>query len=418
MNHRNVLLFAPALAACLGQPARPHGDGPPIAAGSTLSHHNTVADLNDDGYDDLILWGSEVGTDDHPLIFVYFGGDPLENPDLRLDLHVPIDGVTAPDHQFGFVQAVSFFASGDTRGLATLSQECLGTTVDTCTSQHELGGLVTATGRTLGPWQHTDPALQRPYARDGDRAWATLRDTVTSYPARELLIGEAFQGFSWIAPPSPTADSTSYGFEIPEPGDYVSDLITLPGATGGGQDLLVIASGAVYRTIGDRTTPGVDLQDTTFKVGPRVPYPDASTGNRHTHARADAGHLLAVIDSQFTADLQLVDLPPTGDPLTYSIGAAVPADDFVIANLGGGPQLDLAAISSSNLGVYQDLTLAATGLSPPADILGTRDDLSGYDQVAVGNFFGDVQLELYVISSTHPDYPPRCYHLGATLAPC
>ena len=81
-----ALVFA--LTGCLSEPVRPHGVGLPIVAGSVVRHKMVTGDLDNDGYDDLVLFGNNAAPQVNPTLFVFFGGETLENPDLRIPVAV------------------------------------------------------------------------------------------------------------------------------------------------------------------------------------------------------------------------------------------------------------------------------------------------------------------------------------------
>jgi hypothetical protein len=113
----------------------------------------------------------------------------------------------------------------------------------------------------------------------------------------------------------------------------------------------------------------------------------------------------------------VLDVPPTGDTVFYHLTPTSQVDDVAIADLGGGSALDVVALQSGTLGVYEDLELA-NDTATPAHTIGDRDPLVGYDMLAVGNFHGDGQLEIYVSSDVHPELRLECFHLDASLDPC
>ena len=129
-------------------------------------------------------------------------------------------------------------------------------------------------------------------------------------------------------------------------------------------------------------------------------------------------HVFVVTSVIASTDLPIIDVPPSGDPIAYQMTPTSAPDDLAIANVGGTDSIDVVALESGTLGVYRDFTLAAPGFVTPTATIGSRDELAGYDVLAVGNFHGSDQLEIYATSDLHPESRLVCYHLNDQLDPC
>jgi hypothetical protein len=108
--------------------------------------------------------------------------------------------------------------------------------------------------------------------------------------------------------------------------------------------------------------------------------------------------------------LDLLHVAPGGDPASAALHGNALADDAAIDDLGGAPALDVVVIESGNLGVYADLAPGSPDYTPTSTF-GSRDNLPDYDLLAVGNFHGGSQHEIYVLASTHAGPVPLCYRL-------
>src|SRR5262249_6934828 len=147
---------------------------------------------NGDGYDDLIVWGDEGGLGQHPTLFVFFGGELLENPDVRVDLTV------YPDRQYqtADVAKASLFVSADrsVRGIAAFVQR-----------DHDYFAVFAPfVGREPAPLQHSGPGwapiLNVTPGTSSMQLYAVERDTASAFPTRELLVGGSDQAYTFVAP--------------------------------------------------------------------------------------------------------------------------------------------------------------------------------------------------------------------------
>jgi hypothetical protein len=197
-------------------------------------------------------------------------------------------------------------------------------------------------------------------------------------------------------------------------------VLVLP-PSGGHEDLLYIGDMNVLRTSGDRD-PALGDSDVAerYPTGNKVALPE-SNNLRETRGRAGSdGHFWATTTTPGVndGDVPIIDVPATGQPVVYGLTPTAQTDDVSVANVGGGDAIDLVALESGTLGVYRDLVLDASGKATPAATIGNPTQLQGYNILAVGNFHGTDQLEIYATSDLHPESRLVCYHLNDQLDPC
>ena len=420
-----AVTLAGLLAGCLGEPARPHGDGPPIAHGSVIRHRTAVADLNGDGYDDLAIWGNEGTPGANPTLFVYFGGETLENPDARADLTIVDQGEIAagrrPVWYEAFIGSPYVSADGRERGLA------LATAQDTTTRTASPTRLiypayVPVTGRTLGVLQ-PGPAITRGdggYAPDDPSMFVVQRDTVSSLPARQLLYGDE----NAHACPSPLAAASRLSdvhFELTSPGlpGYVSNAFTLP-PTGESQDLLLVGTYKISRTMGDPVADNPNDSFLTMHSRDILMLP--TNDSVYARGRQEGSHFYASVSNVRDEVITVVDVDGASDPTAVHFRATGRVDDTAVAQLGGDDRIDVAVFQNGTLGVYLDIAPGSASIPeiPTPTNFGSRDALPGYDLLAVGNFHGDARREIYAINSADPAQGILCYRVvgGDSLERC
>jgi hypothetical protein len=403
------LALALFVAGCFSEPSRPHGDGPPIVAGSVVRHKMVVGDLNNDGYDDLVLFGNDGAPSVNPTLFVFFGGESLENPDLRIS--VAIDNKDVVFTSFEVLDAsISISADGKTRGIVALVAER-----DGGTAEGNYPVFVPFDGRTAGDLIVGDPTglAISSSAPENFGYFALFRDTQAALPAHEMLFGSNAVMFHTGAPLSPDVSDQLVAFNIT---DLARSIFVLP-PTGAFEDLLFIGEQSAARTVGD-LDPSLGSDQFAGKYAMSKPVDIGDDNDREGRGRlAKDGHFYAITTRSGPFDLPVLDVPPTGDMVMYHLTPTSQVDDVAIADLGGASALDVVALQSGTLGVYEDLELA-NDAATPAHTIGDRDPLVGYDMLAVGNFHGDGQLEIYAASDVQPELRLECFHLDAALDPC
>jgi len=404
------LALALLATGCFSEPDRPHGDGPPIVTGSVVRHKMVVGDLNNDGYDDLVMFGNDGAPSVNPTLFVFFGGESLENPDLRISVAIANKDMVVTSFEV-LDASISISADGKTRGIvAMVAERDAGGT-----AEGNYPVFVPFDGRTAGDLivgDATGVAISSP-APINLGYFAIFRDTQAALPAHEMLFGDNAVMYHTGAPLSPDVSDQLVGFNI---SDFATSVLVLP-PTGAFEDLLYIGESSVARTVGDLDP---SLGDTTFagKYAMSKPVDYGDDKGREGRGRlAKDGHFYAITTRSGPYDLPVLDVPPTGDIVMYHLTPTSQVDDVAIADVGGAAALDAVALQSGTLGVYEDLELA-TDTATPADTIGDRDPLVGYDMLAVGNFHGDGQLEIYVASDVMPELRLACFHLAAALDPC
>jgi hypothetical protein len=403
------------VAGCLSEPAKPHGVGPPLAPGSVL-RELAVGDVNHDGYDDIIAVGNEGGRGIAPTLFVYFGGETLENPDVRAGL-VLADSVQT-DVWFETLNVAIFprtDAGDDIAVLTGQDTEPEPPNGVTSVSRRTFLLAFSADGRTIVAGAHSG-GVGGPlggYADHPAHAFLVER-TTTLAPKRELLYGEDIVNI-YEPPLDPTQNPVDGSFDLTMyegVGHYVQQLYALPPADGSRtNDMLAITTMHAFRTQGD---------------GPlyAVTNGNASLGRQddnHGRGRYERGHFHAT--AVFAQNPQLllidVDVAAGGDPAVYAAPprASPSPTDAVLTDVGGSDAIDLVAIEHGVLVVHRDLALGAE-TTAAAEI--TSDDiLDAYDRIAIGNFHGDGAREIYVIATQHAEELPRCYRLaGDGLVRC
>jgi hypothetical protein len=346
-------------------------------------------------------------------LFIYFGGESLENPDLRIDLTVVPDDSSVTIYKWDVLYAsISVSADGKTRGIAAMVYG-----QSTASGMFEWPIFVPFDGRTALPAVHGDAGG---YEIGSDvpvteSYLAFVRDTRQSLPAHEFVFGGLGVIFTESAPLDVDHPAQQVGFHTGA--EFVHEAIELP-PTGDHEDLLLVTDSAVFRTTGDidaALSRGGDAAE--YPVGAGVPIRESA--HRFARGRAGAdGHFYAIANSETDTEVAIIDVPATGDPVAYELTTTSSADDLAIANVGGSDAIDAVVLQSGTLGVYRDLPLTTPGAVSPAATIGSRDELAGYDILAVGNFHGSDQLEIYATSDLHPESRLVCYHLNDQLDPC
>jgi hypothetical protein len=399
---------------CLAEPERPHGLGPPIAAGSVIRHHVAVGDLNGDGYDDLVTYGNEGAPGTNPTAFVYFGGEILQNPDLRASLALVSADPGAPPTVWYEALDGSIYASADgaDHGIVIASgQDAVLPGQPNAPARAVFFHYLPIVGRAFGEAQRSSGELDfgdGGYAPDESGFDMFERDTRSSLPAREIMYGRNVIK-TMAAPIDIASRDEASGWSL-DAGEVISSLMVLP-PQNQSEDLLVVTDRAALRTTND----GIP----EFTTGPHVGLSDGTGSARIARGRAQGDHFYAVANSNLDPDLILLDVAGAADPVVYRLVGVGPTEDVAIADVGGDSALDVVVLDSSTLGVYRDVALA-DGHAVAAAMFGSRDALPGYDAIAVGNFHGDDRLEIYVINTADAAQPIYCYRLASpdTLERC
>ena len=396
-----ALKLVPLLfAGCFSEPARPHGLGAPIAANTVIRHKALVGDLNNDGYDDLVLFGDEGGPNANATLFVYFGGESLENPDVRIRVFDEEDAGSSYDI---LDASISISADGTSRGIVASLR------AQNPNEQIVSPYFIPFTGRIPGTATtgHKIGAVLPSDAPESGGQSSVFRDTKASLPAHEVILGGNVI-YHEGAPLDPSLPAQTISFAVP-PQEELRELILLP-PTGDYEDILFIGTSLACRTTGDLDA------NLVYQVGQCADIEQDMKRVARGRLAAD-GHFYAATTRSVEFPVPILDLPPTGDPIYYALTPTSPPSDVAIADVGGGAQIDLVVMQNSTLGVYQDLALA-DGTATPSTTVGLRDVLDTYDTLAIGNFHGDAKLEVYVLSDTVANSPLRCFHLDAAIDPC
>ncbi len=410
------LTLAVVLAGCLSEPPRPHGDGPPIAAGSVLRAELAVGDLDGDGYDDIVAWGNESMRGQNPTLFVYWGGEQLENPDVRVDLTIDDPSASGTPVWFEVLTASISISSDGDRGVVVLTGQ------DTAPESRPVNPprlvytmYVPAGHRSLGAPTRSSARAEEigGYTDLPAPVVALAHDPVQPPPLRELVAGD---DTPWVFAGPPTSSSvgsaTGYWdldqFEMPH---FMQHVFVLP-PEGPSEDLLLITGGRAYRVVG--TGPMFEMADGGVALA------GSPNSNRTVRGAQLANHFYAVATDQFMAgQLAIVDVPPGADPVSYGmvVQSSITPTDATIGDADGNSTVDVVTIEGQALSVYEDL-----GLDPTMStfkLVSPRMSVGDYDLIAVGNFQGDARREIYVLSSTNPSEPPMCFRVdGNALDPC
>jgi hypothetical protein len=411
--------LALALAGCLSEPQRPHGIGAPIAANSILRHQVVVGDLDNDGYDDLIVWGNEVEIGANPTVFIYWGGETFENPDVRLDVTVnDPDGQYYPYAVFELT-SVSLFVSADgtERGLAVVSCEQRQPEHPNPTQvQRDVYlSYYRANGRTIAPRERSRAVGYGDlggYVDASSPAFVLVRDPTVTPPLREYATG-ADNLWTFTGPLEPNELSSDGYWNIlgNETTHFMQGVTALPPKPGlASEDLLLVTEEFAYRITSDGpayTSDGHPAQlpgrsDRSVRFG-RV-------GDR-TYAVMDTGF-------DFGQTVPIVETPIDGEPVVYEMTdkSAHKPTDLVIGDVDGNASVDVVTLEGQVLAVYRDLALSDDSTYT---LVSSRESQGSYDLLALGNFHGDDRREVYELDSADPTQIPKCYRVdGTTLAAC
>ncbi len=412
------LALALMAAGCLSEPARPHGDGLPIAAGSVLRHDVVTGDLDGDGYDDLIVLGNEGAPGTSPTAFVYWGGESLENPDLRLPLAIDDPSLTAPPVWYEALAASVYVgAAGDERGLVILSgQDAVAPPVMdpqrvTYVSYYRAGDR-SLDARAYSSAHHGDFGG---YATDPAPVFVAARDPVETPPLREYAAAGLQATWVYDGPLGPTSQSSVESTWQVTPFDELQGAFAIPAAPGSSfEQLLLVTDTYAFRIDSDgpsytSSEPGAMYATTTF--GQRTVRGAAFHGDFYAIASSDVGGE--------TAALAIFDAPAAGSVAAYALldASQLPPTDVAIGDADGNGTVDVVTLEGQALAVYRDLALDPT--MSTYTLASSRESLDNYDLLALGNFFGDARPEIYALDSTDPSQPPRCFHVsGTTLVDC
>lgn len=408
------ILIAIVLAGCLSEPSRPHGIGPPIEPGSVLRRELVVGDVDGDGYDDIVTFGNEGAPGTNPTVFVYFGGETLENPDVRLDLW--IDDPSAPFAGEWFeVLAVSLYTApdGSERGLGVLTAQDAGDGTRLVYLSY-----VQAKHRGFAARVRNGPRFSGigGFADRPAPIFVAVRDPLHVPPLREYAGGDDGP-FVCGGPLEPTTPCSQDGLwdvsQYEGVRHYMQHVFVLPPAPGAqSEDLLLLTTARAYRIGSDGPMYA--------PTGSGALLPGNVDANRIARGGRVGDHFYAIADDSLAiGTLPLVDVPPGGDPIAYSLtsNSGLRPTEIAIGDADGNATVDVVTLEGQAIAIYRDLALDPTGSQ--YTLIAPRISLDNYDLLAIGNFHGDARREIYAFDSSDPTQPPRCFRLtGATLAAC
>ncbi len=420
------------LAGCLSEPAPPHGEGAQIAPNSILRQDLAVGDLDGDGFDDIVTWGNEGGPGIAPTVFVYWGGESLENPDVRLDQTVDDQTVGVPPVAWYEVLggSISISSDGSDRSITTLTgQDAAPEPPDQRVAtryvymhsfpatHHAIGAGSTSGGRDLGIGGYADAP---------GPVFAVAHDPIMTPPLKELVAGNdiVFTYAAPLTPDSPGSQEGAWG-ALPDTdpadaadGNTQNVFVLPPSGPDSGEPLLLVTDRHAYTVSGDGPvfpldTPGASLS------------PNTSSGTHRVVRAASVGdHFYAAGTNELSAgDLVFVDVPLGGQPAAYfgQDASGQTPTDLTIGDVDGNASPDLVTLEGEGLSVYEDLGFDnGDPDNTTFTLISSRTELAGYGIIAIGNFQGDARREIYVFSNTDPGAnPPRCFRLvGNALDPC
>jgi hypothetical protein len=405
--------LALALAGCLSEPSRPHGIGPPVAPGSVLRRELVAGDVDGDGYDDIVVWGNESAPGTNPTVFVYFGGETLENPDVRLDLTT--DDPDAPFRAARFeVLAVSLYTASDgsERGLGVLSAQDSDTGTRSLylsyyQAEHRGFAARVRNGVRLGA---IGGFADRPAP-----VFVSVRDPVNVPPLREYAAGDdtPFVCGGPLEPSDPCSQAGYWNIEQYEGVQhYMQHVFVLPPEAGAqSESLLLVTRARAYRIGSDGPIYEPTSAGAMFSDGPQ---------DRNVRGGRVGDHFYAITDAaNASGTLSIVDVPAGGEPIAYALSSksGLQPTEIAIGDVDGNATVDVVTLEGQALALYRDVALDPS--NSQYTLISPRTSFDNYDLLAIGNFHGDARREIYALDSGDPTQPPRCFRLtGATLAPC
>jgi hypothetical protein len=427
-----LLLSIPALAACLSKPGPPAStdapsdvdarvDAPPIPDEAVFRRYAvTVADVDGDGYDDVIRWGNAT-EGASPRVWIWLGTDVpgLGAPHITLDptfdtgkawyevLDVAVDDVVDAS---GGREVIILTAEDGMRPQGTTPQQrqviatifpspIVGDNVPrvrTAPIDGDIGGLATApepqyiVGRTMDSGTDVELVFGGLYA---------------------LWHVDALENTGSLGAPVPTDALIS-------PGDddltAIQDMFAAPiFGVANVEQLVGIGAAFAWHDDGDAgagpfTGPGQDLGD--GGGGPRGASEYlADSGDWFAVASLGGSNIARVVTANDAAEPEVYRLNLiTGDPTAIAMG-----------DLNDNGLSDVVVLANSQLRVYRDLALnEAAATATPAMAIAGDSGLDGYDTLAVGRFDEADGDEIYVLGPTGT--AARCYALSTptALTPC
>ncbi|HEY1552015.1 MAG TPA: hypothetical protein VGG28_29515 [Kofleriaceae bacterium] len=408
------------LASCLSEPGRPGGSGSGSSSGSgaaSLHPQTVVADVDGDGYDDLIVWGHDTNASDgsDAAMFVYFGGlSGLATP-MRVSLMTFDDAPDSDTADQAVVWTEPVTMSSVSTGAASDVVALIGrdVTPPPRVERYDYVQRWSFANRVPSVVHSGNPPLRAlgAYATDSAGAYAIQRQT--SGGPDEIVVGDPSSVFVYPddidAQTGPTEPNMThpYGNATLEAG-----MFAMPRPSAGvEQDLVEIAEAGVY------VTTGSDTAGLEFAGG--VDIARGSNNPRLARAGRIASTTSEITTCAFNQYLAIVEISAGSPSFWYLLVQTTNSSDvtdIALADFGGMP--NAVTIEENTLFLYQDLALGSDDTTATPANRSTMPIDPSYDLLAIGNFDGTGD-QIDVLSTTDLGETPACFTATAgVLASC
>jgi hypothetical protein len=369
------------LAGCLDEPT------PPVGHGYEMRDQVLVADIDADGFDDVVTWGHDGDPRVDSQVFVRWGGALPLSADANVTLAIPAT-VARPFHE-----TVTVMYAVGVRALFALA--CDGNGPDDPPSNRicQLWKLP-ITGRTFG-----DPVSLFTSQFNASGFGGFTRSPAPVFVAQyqksvadpRMLVGDHDR----LLDGPLGGDITDVEYTAPMASEKPQDVVSALPPPGVNQEkLLVITS--VHAGLFDG--PPID-------AGSGVELFD--TGDPATVSSRDIGDTWAAVIPQNSMTMTFLQVSGTFQLARFAVMLPRPPQQFSLANIGG---VSLVDIDPTGLSVYENLDSGAGTFAATDGPIETESETV----LAVGKFDSSGSDSIMIFDATDRTHAPKCFHLVAT----